>query len=239
MASLLYVLPRSLYTQTHLVLFALLAMNSRLLYTLTLLCSVAVTLAHGGEESTTEDAHAPETVLDSEMMMMTPYFHWMANADALWFKTWVPRTPGGLAGACIGLFCLAVFERFLGGARGLVEAWWRRQQASNITQTLVTPDNASIHSHSKSIESGRDYLMSSRAAPLLAPLEPTRDLIRGAMQATQSLIGFFMMLSIMTYNAAFLISVILGLGIGEFIFARLARSGAHPGCVAARTHGGN
>ncbi|KAH7322048.1 Ctr copper transporter [Rhizoctonia solani] len=161
----------------------------------------------------------------------------MANADALYFKAWVPRTSGALAGACIGLFLLALFERFLGGAKGLIEAWWRRQQASTVTRSLVTPDNASVHSHSKSIESGRDYIMGSSPVPLVAPFEPMRDLIRGVMQAVQSLIGFFLMLSVMTYNAAFLISVILGLGIGEFVFARLARSGAHPGCVTARTHG--
>lgn len=219
-------------------------MNNRQFTALTVLFLATVTLAHGGEEEPTKegpatsvDATIPNTNMDSGMMMMTPYFHWMANADALYFKEWVPRTPAGLAGACIGLFFLAAFERFLGGARGLMEAWWRRQQASTITRSLVTPDNASTHSHSKSIESGRDYLMSANPVPLLAPFEPLRDLVRGAMQAVQSLIGFFLMLSVMTYNGAFLISVILGLGIGEFIFARLARSGAHPGCVAARTHG--
>ncbi|KAG8722283.1 hypothetical protein FRC11_002735, partial [Ceratobasidium sp. 423] len=201
-------------------------MNNRQFTTLTLLLLATVTLGHGGEEepTTNVDATVPDTHTESEMMMMTPYFHWMANADALYFKAWVPRTPGTLAGACIGLFFLAIFERFLSGAKGLMEAWWRRQQASTVTRALVTPDNASIHTHSKSIESGRDYLISANPIPLVAPFEPMRDLIRGGMQAVQSLIGFFLMLSIMTYNAAFLISVIFGLGIGEVIFARLARS---------------
>ncbi|CAE6468294.1 unnamed protein product [Rhizoctonia solani] len=214
-------------------------MNNYRFTTLTLFLLVAATLAHEGEEERTkiEDTTMPEMDMGPGMMMMTPYFHWMADADALYFKSWVPRTPGALAGACIGLFFLAMFERFLGGAKGLIEAWWRRQQASNATRALVTPDNASIHSHSKSVESGRDYLMGSNATPLIAPFEPMQDMVRGMMQAVQSLIGFFLMLSVMTYNAAFLISVILGLGIGEVVFARLARSGAHPGCVASRTHG--
>ncbi|CAE6337223.1 unnamed protein product [Rhizoctonia solani] len=214
-------------------------MNNRRFTTLTLFLLIVATLAHEGEEENTkaEDATMPGMNMDSEMMMMTPYFHWMASADALYFKSWVPRTPGALAGACIGLFFLAMFERFLGGAKGLIEAWWRRQQASSATQALVTPDNASTHSHCKSIESGRDYLMASTPTPLVAPFEPMQDTVRGVMQAVQSLIGFFLMLSVMTYNAAFLISVILGLGIGEVAFARFARSGAHPGCVAARAHG--
>ena len=170
------------------------------------------------------------------MMMMTPYFHWLAAADALYFKSWVPRSAGALAGACIGLFFLAAFERFLASAKGLLEAWWRRRQAESATRALVTPDNASTHSHSKSMESGT-YFLNAATAPLIPAFEPVHDLIRGGMQAVQSLIGFFLMLSIMTYNAAFLISVVAGLGIGEVVFARLGRSGAHPGCVAARTHG--
>ncbi|KAJ1303603.1 hypothetical protein OPQ81_011786 [Rhizoctonia solani] len=142
-------------------------MNSHQSTILTLLFFATVTLAHGGEEEalTSVDATTPGTNIGSEMMMMTPYFHWMANADALFFKAWVPRTPGALVGACIGLFLLAIFERFLGGAKGLLEAWWRRQQASSATRALVTPDNVSVHSHSKSIESGRDYLMGANTSP--------------------------------------------------------------------------
>lgn len=216
-------------------------MNANRLAFLVLATSVSV-LAHGDEDHTLVDTTNPgtgnSTITDatgmSDMMMMTPYFHWMANADALFFKAWVPRTPGALAGACLGLFCLAVFERFLAGAKGLLEAWWRRRLASNLTRALVTPDNASTHSHTKSVESGT-YFLNAAAAPLVPAFEPAHDVVRGVMQAVQSLIGFFLMLSVMTYNAAFLISVVLGLGAGEIVFARLGRSGAHPGCVAART----
>jgi len=171
------------------------------------------------------------------MMMMTPYFHWFADADALYFKSWVPHSVGALVGACIALFSLAVLERFLGGAKGLMEAWWRRRQAAQLARTLVTPDNASTHSHAKSIESGSATYLMGATPPLIAPFELVHDLARGAMQAVQSLLGFFLMLSVMTYNGAFLIAVVLGLGVGEVMFARLGRSGAHPGCVAARVHG--
>ncbi|KAG8785900.1 hypothetical protein FRC12_017070 [Ceratobasidium sp. 428] len=218
-------------------------MTARRQHILSLLILASVVLAHEGEtlENTPDmtmpaaNASAAHVETDmSAMMMMTPYFHWMADADALYFKSWVPRSAGALVGACIGLFFLAVFERFLGGAKGLMEAWWRRRQAAQLARTLVTPDNASVHSHSKSIESGSALLMGA-TPPLIAPFELVHDLARGAMQAVQSLIGFFLMLSVMTYNGAFLIAVVLGLGIGEVAFARLGRSGAHPGCVAARS----
>ncbi|QRV77973.1 copper transport protein CTR2 [Ceratobasidium sp. AG-Ba] len=209
--------------------------------TFALLALSSVVLAHGGAPETP----SPDTSLSAttgaqtnmpSMMMMTPYFHWMGDADALYFKAWVPRSVGALIGACIGLFFLAVFERFLASAKGLMEAWWRRRQAAIYARTLVTPDNASTHSHSKSIESASAYLVNT-PPPMIPAFEPVQDLARGGMQAVQSLIGFFLMLSVMTYNGAFLISVVLGLGVGEVVFARLGRSGAHPGCVAARTHG--
>ncbi|KAF8600395.1 hypothetical protein BDV93DRAFT_525426 [Ceratobasidium sp. AG-I] len=214
-------------------------MSLQLFALLTLLPSV---LAHG-EDPTASPINSttilPTTSADmSTMMMMTPYFHWLGDADALFFRAWVPRSPGALVGACIALVTLAVFERFLANAKGLVEAWWRRRHAAQITRTLVTPDNASTHSHSKSIESGSGvaYLMGAVAPPLIPPFEWVHDLTRGAMQGVQSLIGFFLMLSVMTYNAAFLIAVVVGLAVGEVTFARLGRSGAHPGCVAARSH---
>jgi len=220
------------------------AARRQLIFTILALASIA--LAHeqptpASLDVTPSDTNPNTTAASVEtdmsaMMMMTPYFHWMADADALYFKSWVPRTVGALVGACFALFFLAIFERFLGSAKGLLEAWWRRRHASEITRALVTPDNASVHSYSKSIESGSAYLTGG-TPPLIAPFEPWQDTTRGAMQAVQSLIGFFLMLSVMTYNGAFLIAVILGLGVGEIAFARFGRSGAHPGCVAARTHG--
>lgn len=102
-------------------------MTFPLLALLTLLPSV---LAHGGEQNAAPGSNTsvlPTTSADMSMMMMTPYFHWMADADALFFRAWVPRSPGALAGACIALVTLAIFERFLANAKGLVEAWWRRR----------------------------------------------------------------------------------------------------------------
>ncbi|KAG9119686.1 hypothetical protein FRC07_005165 [Ceratobasidium sp. 392] len=223
-------------------------MTVRPQHIVSLLFLASIALAHENEslensgmtmpmpDTNVADAHAETNM--ATMMTMTPYFHWLGNADALYFKSWVPRSAGALVGACIGLFFLAIFERFLAGAKGLVEAWWRRRQAAQLARTLVTPDNVSVHSthsHSKSVEagSGTAFLMGA-APPLIAPFERAHDSARGAMQAVQSLIGFFLMLSVMTYNGAFLIAVVLGLGVGEVAFARLGRSGAHPGCVAAR-----
>jgi copper transporter 1 len=58
--------------------------------------------------------------------MMTPWLHF-ALGDALWFKTWVPQNKGALAGAAIGLFLLAIVERWFASMRALMELHWRDQ----------------------------------------------------------------------------------------------------------------
>lgn len=58
--------------------------------------------------------------------MMTPWIHFTLG-DALWFKAWVPQSKGALAGACIGLFLLAVVERWFGSMRALMEVHWQEQ----------------------------------------------------------------------------------------------------------------
>jgi hypothetical protein len=106
------------------------AAHRQLIFTVLALASIA--LAHEKSSESLEGAPSDATnitaaSMETEMMMMTPYFHWMADADALYFKAWVPHTVGALVGASFGLFFLAVFERFLGSAKGLLEAWWRRR----------------------------------------------------------------------------------------------------------------
>ena len=58
--------------------------------------------------------------------MMVPYLHFTPG-DALWFKDWVPKSRGAIVGTCIGLFLLAIVERFLAALKGVMESWWRRK----------------------------------------------------------------------------------------------------------------
>lgn len=59
-------------------------------------------------------------------MMMTPWLHFTLG-DALWFKSWVPQSKGALAGACIGLFALAIVERWYHSMCALMELHWQEQ----------------------------------------------------------------------------------------------------------------
>jgi solute carrier family 31 (copper transporter), member 1 len=57
---------------------------------------------------------------------MLGYLHFAPLGDLLWFPGWVPTRAGPMAGACLGLFLLAVFDRWLAAARAVVERSWAR-----------------------------------------------------------------------------------------------------------------
>lgn len=63
-----------------------------------------------------------------------------------------------------------------------------------------------------------------RATPrLVPPFIPLHDIPRGILHAIQTVFSYTLMLVIMTFNAGYIISVILGLGVGEIMFGRMER----------------
>jgi copper transporter 1 len=57
---------------------------------------------------------------------MLGYLHFAPLGDILWFPGWVPTRAGPMAGACVGLFLLAIFERWLAACRAVAERSWAR-----------------------------------------------------------------------------------------------------------------
>jgi|SRR5882762_1051694 copper transporter 1 len=58
---------------------------------------------------------------------MIPYLHFTPG-DNLWFLGWVPRSAGAMVGTCIGLFLLALVERWIAASRAVMEAHWIKRQ---------------------------------------------------------------------------------------------------------------
>ncbi|TFY80036.1 hypothetical protein EWM64_g3981 [Hericium alpestre] len=67
--------------------------------------------------------------MDSGMSMtmgnMIMYLHFTPG-DNLWFLGWAPFKVGPMVGACIGLFMLALLERWLAAIRGVMEVHWHK-----------------------------------------------------------------------------------------------------------------
>jgi solute carrier family 31 (copper transporter), member 1 len=57
---------------------------------------------------------------------MIPYLHFTPG-DTLWFLGWVPQSAGAMVGACIGLFILALVERWVAACRAVMEAHWSKR----------------------------------------------------------------------------------------------------------------
>ncbi|KAJ7073225.1 CTR copper uptake transporter [Mycena belliarum] len=154
-------------------------------------------LAHGGGASTPGGMG----------MMATMHFTPIAGADTLWFAGWAPRSAGGLLGACLGLFALAVFERWVAARRAVLSAAWARQAR-------------------QALNGGRGG-GGREGRRLEAPGFDVRvDLVRGALHAGQAVLGFAFMLAVMMFQAGYLLAVVLGLGVGEMLFGRYAAAGA-------------
>lgn len=108
--------------------------------------------------------------------MMTTYLHFTPLADTLFFAGWVPETPGAIAGASIGLFLLALLERFVAACRPMMEIYWRA---------------------AADLQNKRDGPAVKRRRLRAPAFVPAHDIARGAMHAVQATLGFAIMLAVM------------------------------------------
>jgi len=166
----------------------------------------------------------------SMIMMMKPYIHFTPG-DILFFSTWVPTTPGAFFGACLALFAVALFERFVAAIGRVVEAQWtsspfsdttpRKSSASITSRTLLNGDKDSqFAADNASVLSQCEVHKASTPQRLSAPFIPRIELQRGALRAGGAVLGYVLMLAVMTFNAGLILSIIVGLGVGEVVFGR-------------------
>ncbi|KIJ45512.1 hypothetical protein M422DRAFT_166335 [Sphaerobolus stellatus SS14] len=145
---------------------------------------------------------------------MMPWLHFTLG-DNLYFNSWVPLSAGAVVGACIGLFMLGIIERWLAAMRCAMEAYWARRSVDNLCATCS--DIESLEADQPAPEPTRITVTALRRS---APFIPAHELTRGAMYACQSVLGYTLMLAVMTFHAGYIIAIILGLGVGEVLFGR-------------------
>ncbi|KAF9476563.1 CTR copper uptake transporter [Pholiota conissans] len=147
------------------------------------------------------------------MGQMRAYLHF-TSGDTLWFLGWVPESRGAMAGACIGLFLLALVDRWLAAIRATAELSWSRRahliMANRLNQSKSTKNDDGLRPGFKTV------LTLGNTPPFI----PAHDIVRGILHAGQAALSFAFMLAVMTYNAAFIICIVAGLGIGEMLFGR-------------------
>ncbi|KAF9821861.1 hypothetical protein IEO21_00291 [Rhodonia placenta] len=167
-----------------------------------------------------------------DMMMMTPYLHF-TGGDNLLFKTLMPSSHGAIAGACLVLIAIAIFERWVAATRGILTDHWRRRillttiiRAFSILAGCHPANDSQASSPSlENKDNGLD--IEERPIRTVEPFMLSHDLPRGVLYALQALLAYLLMLSVMTFQAAYIIAIVLGLGLGEVLFGRLGGRDNH------------
>jgi len=193
------------------------------------------------------DSNGMDMSMDGAMDLasgrMLPYLHF-SPGDILWFQGWVPQSAGAMVGACIGLFLLAIIERWISAMRTVMEAHWRKRAqiivANKIKQQRQPQSSVKAPGSPASSKSSEDTTsvlpelrgnVGTALEPRLsfrntAPFIPSHDIPRGIIYAAQSALYYALMLVVMTFQLGFIISICIGFGVGEVLFGRYA-SGAH------------
>ncbi|KAL5640741.1 hypothetical protein ACGC1H_001282 [Rhizoctonia solani] len=186
---------------------------------------------------------SPSGSSSETMAMMIPYLHF-TGGDYLFFGTLFPTSKGAIAGACIVLAVLAIFERAVAGARGIfalhVIHYHRKllQQKETGGQFMVAQE--AVPHQEKIVEEGSTTATDSRTSPAfitgplpaqrqrsMAPLLWPYELVRGGLFIVQSFLVYAIMLAVMSFNAAYIISIIAGTGMGEILFGRFSVEQTH------------
>ncbi|KAM6901882.1 high affinity copper uptake protein 1 isoform 1-T1 [Lycodopsis pacificus] len=161
-------------------------------------------------------------------MVMTFYFGY--NNVELLFTGLLINSPGEMAGACIGVFLLAVLYEGLKMGR---ETLLRRSQVNVRYNSMPLPgsDGTVLMETHKTVGSVVDIQCSEEAElPVGLKSRLSRLSIRQRMispahflqtllHVVQVVVSYFLMLVFMTYNAYLCIAVAAGAGMGYFLFS--------------------
>ncbi|KAI0027922.1 Ctr copper transporter family-domain-containing protein [Vararia minispora EC-137] len=144
---------------------------------------------------------------------MLMYFHFTPG-DNLWFLGWAPYSAGAMVGTCIGLFLLALIERWLAAMKAVMEVHWHTRALIEMANRVNTK---SLPQHAQATP--KSAIRQHMALPFI----PAHDLPRGIIAAALALLGFLFMLAVMTFQVGFILSIVVGLGVGETLFGRYGR----------------
>ncbi|KZO99727.1 hypothetical protein CALVIDRAFT_476931 [Calocera viscosa TUFC12733] len=170
------------------------------------------------------------TTMANGTMGMLLGFH-ATPFDQLWFAGWAPQTNGAMVGACVGLFLLAIIDRWVAAIRGLCEVWWKQRCKKSTSSDMdvedcCTPSSTPALAY-RTIPPPFPTRLSAMER-LIPPFIASQDLPRGALQVAQAALGYALMLAFMQFNWGYCLAILAGLGVGEVLFGRYANhGGAH------------
>ena len=182
------------------------ALTMRFLELLSLIVtfSFTCTLAHDNGMDMSMDQG-----VSMSMGNMVSYLHFTPG-DNLWFFGWAPRTAGAMVGACIGLFMLALAERWLSAMRAVMDGHWStRFGPSSLSYAVLMHSlcsaqivlanrlNTSSVATSNKPSSKSSQPLHDTLRRRVPPFIPSHDVPRGIMRVVLASINFLFMLAVM------------------------------------------
>ncbi|KAG6851628.1 hypothetical protein C0991_007453 [Blastosporella zonata] len=158
-------------------------------------------------------AHASSNGFDDSMDMpmslasgsMLSYLHFTPG-DVLWFEGWVPGRGSTLFGACVGLFLLGVVERWAAAlAAGAMAATLDGQRRKGAKSNCCAPPLKDVL-----------LMRGGTAAPFVLEHTWAKFILSG----TQATFRVLFMFTIMTFQISFILSLAIGVGVGEMMYGR-------------------
>ncbi|KAF9490413.1 hypothetical protein BDN71DRAFT_1400087 [Pleurotus eryngii] len=161
---------------------------------------------------------------------MTPWLH-LGGGDAVLFQQWKPVSPAAIAGVCVGLLLFAVLDRLLGAFRRLMEGRWQKRRLAltgerdGSVAALLLDSFKALGRKDEGID--RPYPLAKQTTSMTSTPRLTMtmmtpiDLYRGLLYGLQALTTYTLMLTAMTFHAAYILSILVGLSFGEMLFGRL------------------
>lgn len=99
-------------------------------------------LAHGASNGMDMSM---DGAMDLTMGSMTMWMHFTPG-DTVLFYGWVPTSAGAMVGTCIGLFLLALIDRWIAASRAVMEAYWSKRSVRLHFCTFFQPTMCSVPS---------------------------------------------------------------------------------------------
>ncbi|KAJ7073228.1 Ctr copper transporter [Mycena belliarum] len=143
---------------------------------------------------------------------MESFLHFTPG-DTVIFQSIDPSTAGAVFRACIFIFCLSVAER------------WLRAQARNVDTYIAKREFqlATEYAFADGPSSTAECKESDISPAPIRQFILSHELTRGALAGLNTTLHYILMLVVMTFNGAFIMSVIIGVIVGEAAFGRLYR----------------
>ncbi|CAI6332612.1 unnamed protein product [Periconia digitata] len=152
----------------------------------------------------------------------------------LWFTDWVTETPSTYALTLIFLFALGMLNRFLAALKTQLERRWGDQEArhraehANEELEPLSPVPEGMGRNVRDVEEKvggtgrRGGIQGFWVAN--ARWSAKRDGVRALFEFTRAVVGYILMLAVMTYNVGFFFAVTGSVLLGELVFGRFTNS---------------